>query len=113
MSLSSTFHFLDLAIRLCIVILALLTSYLLVKIDPDVIRSRIYVSFNNLKKYFVFLTVGFVLYLLEILVTINSVPGSTQYDNVKGFMLLIFQISMLVFLYHLYVAIKVPDRRIL
>ncbi|MBP1908153.1 hypothetical protein [Methanolobus bombayensis] len=113
MSLNSMFNFLDLSIRLCIVVLALLTSYLLVKIDPDVIRSRIYVSFNNLKKYFVLLTVGFVLYLFEALVTINSMPGSTQNDDFNSIMMLLFQITMLIFLYHLYVAIKVPDRRIL
>lgn len=106
-------NLLDLAMRLCIVILSVLTSYLLVKIDPDVIRSRIYVSFKNLKKYFVVLTVGFVLYLFEVLVSINSIPESTHYDSIKGIMLLAFQLSVLIFLYHLYVAIKVPDRRIL
>ncbi|WP_340819121.1 hypothetical protein [Methanolobus sp. WCC4] len=106
-------NLLDLATRLCIVILAILTSYLLVKIDPDVIRSRIYVSFSNLKKYFIVLTAGLVLYLFELLLTINSVPGSTQYDGIKGLMQLAFQLTVLIFLYHLYVAIKVPDRRIL
>ncbi|WP_094228072.1 hypothetical protein [Methanolobus psychrotolerans] len=107
------FNFIDLAVRLCIVILSLLTSYLLLKIDPDVIRSRIYVAFKNLKKYFVFLTFGFVLYLFEAFITVNSITGSTQHDALKGTMLSIFQLSMLLFLYHLYVAIRVPDRRIL
>ncbi|WP_406671002.1 hypothetical protein V7O67_04315 [Methanolobus sp. ZRKC4] len=107
------FNFIDLAVRLCIVILSLLTSYLLLKIDADVIRSRIYVSFKNLKKYFIFLTFGFVLYLFEALITINSIVGSTQHDPVKGAILTIFQLSILIFLYHLYIAIKVPDRCIL
>lgn len=109
----SMFNFMDLAVRLCIVILSLLTSYLLLKIDADVIRSRIYVSFKDLKKYFIFLTFGFVLYLFEALITINSIVGSKQHDPVKGAILTIFQLSVLIFLYHLYVAIKVPDRRIL
>ncbi|WP_319508533.1 hypothetical protein [uncultured Methanolobus sp.] len=109
----SIFNFMDLAVRLCIVILSLLTSHLLLKLDADVIRSRIYVSFKNLKKYFIFLSIGFLLYLFEALVSVNSIPGSTQNDAAKGILLTIFQFSILVFLYHLYVAIKVPDRRIL
>ncbi|WMW22135.1 hypothetical protein RE476_12310 [Methanolobus mangrovi] len=109
----SIFNFIDLAIRLCIVILSLLTSHLLLKLDADVIRSRIYVSFKNLKKYFIFLTIGFLLYLSEALLSVNSIPGSMQHDAAKGIMLTIFQFSILVFLYHLYVAIRVPDRRIL
>ncbi len=113
MDSNSIFNFLDLSIRFSIVILSILISYLLVKIDPDVIRSRIYVSFKDLKKYFVLLAFGFLLYLFEALIRINSIPGSTQYDALKDVMLTVFQLLILVFLYHLYVAIKVPDRRIL
>ncbi|WP_407354704.1 hypothetical protein [Methanolobus sp. WCC5] len=107
------FNFIDLAVRLCIVILSLLTSNLLLKIDADVIRSRIYVAFKNLKKYFVFLTFGFVLYLFEAFLSVNSIAGSTQHDPLKGVMLTVFQLSVLVFLYNIYVAIRVPNKRIL
>ncbi|MEZ5334919.1 MAG: hypothetical protein R2741_06640 [Methanolobus sp.] len=106
-------NFLNLATRLCTVILAALTSYLLIHLDADVIRSRIYVSFNKLKVYFFVLTIGLVFYFLEALVTIASVPGSNQNDGLKGILFLLFQLAVLIFLYHLYVAIKVPDRRIL
>ncbi|WP_292471500.1 hypothetical protein [Methanolobus sp.] len=113
MSSIGFFNFLDLAMRLCIFILAFMTSYLLTNLDADVIRSRIYVSFKNLKKYFVLLTFGFLLYLFETLVTINSIPGSTRNDGLKGILITVFQLMILIFLYHLYIAIKVPDRRIL
>lgn len=113
MSSIGAFNFLDLTLRLCIVGMALLTSRLLMHLDADVIRSRIYVAFKKLKVYFFMLTFGFILYLFDALITIGSVPGSTGNDGLKGVLLLIFQFLILVFLYHLYVAIKVPDRRIL
>ncbi|MDG6242794.1 MAG: hypothetical protein QCH31_00165 [Methanolobus sp.] len=107
------FNFIDFAFRLCIVILSLFTVNLLIKIDADVIRSRIYVAFKNLKKYFIFLTFGFVLYLFEAFISVNSIPGSIQNDPLQGIMMMIFQLTVLVFLYNLYVAIRVPNKRIL
>lgn len=106
-------NFLNLTTRICIVIMAALISYLLIHLDADVIRSRIYVSFKKLKVYFILLTIGSVFFLCEALVTIISSPGSTENDGVKGMLILIFQFTVLFFLYHLYIAIKVPDRRIL
>ena len=106
-------NFLNLATRLCTLVLAVMTAYLLIHLDADVIRSRIYVSFKKLKVYFFVLTIGLIFYFLEALVTIASVPGSTQNDGLKGILFLFFQLTVLVFLYHLYIAIKVPDRRIL
>ncbi|TGC10898.1 hypothetical protein [Methanolobus halotolerans] len=109
------FNFLDLAIRLSIVIVALLLSNLLIRIDADVIRSRIYVSFRTIKKYFVLLTVGFLLYLADAYISISepvAVSGG-EHDILIGMTLTTFQVLILVFLVNLYVVIRVPDRRIL
>lgn len=109
------FNFLDFVIRLSIVIVALSLSHLLVKIDADVIRSRIYVSFGKIKKYFIFLTIGFLLYLADAFMSITepvSVSGG-EHDLFLGITLATFQLMILIFLVNLYVAIRVPDKRIL
>jgi hypothetical protein len=108
------FDFLDLVLRLGIFLVALMISSLLVRIDADVIRSRIYVSFRKLKGSFVLLTVGFLFYLAETFVDISS-PAVSENANglIIGMLSIFFQILILLFLYHLYVAIRVPDRRIL
>ncbi|MDP2217425.1 MAG: hypothetical protein Q8J68_09080 [Methanolobus sp.] len=108
------FDFLDLVLRLGIFLVALMISSLLVRIDADVIRSRIYVSFRKLKGSFVLLTVGFLFYLTETFVGISS-PAVSENANglLIGMLSISFQILILLFLYHLYVAIRVPDRRIL
>lgn len=113
MSSMGLVNFLDLTLRFGIVLMAFMTSYLLMHLDADVIRSRIYVSFNKLKKYFVLLTFGFILNLFEVLISIGSAPGSTDDDGINSILILIFQFTLFVFLYHIFVAIKVPDRRIL
>ncbi|WP_292463337.1 hypothetical protein [Methanolobus sp.] len=114
MSSIELFDFLDLVLRLCIFLVALLISSLLVRIDADVIRSRIYVSFRKLKGSFVLLTAGFMFYLGETFVGISG-PAISEGGNVllMGILSLSFQMLILFFLYHLYVAIRVPDRRIL
>jgi hypothetical protein len=108
------FDFLDLVLRLGIFLVALMISSLLVRIDADVIRSRIYVSFRKLKGSFVLLTVGFLFYLAETFVDISS-PAVSESANglLIGMLSISFQALILLFLYHLYVAIRVPDRRIL
>ncbi|MBN2111292.1 MAG: hypothetical protein JW705_09460 [Methanosarcinaceae archaeon] len=109
------FNFLDFVIRLSIVIVALSLSHLLTKIDADVIRSRIYVSFGKLKKYFMALTIGFFLYLVEAYMSISE-PGAVSsgaHDMFIGIALTLFQLMVLIFLMNLYVAIRVPDKRIL
>ncbi len=109
------FNFLDFAIRLGIVVVALLISNLLVRIDADVIRSRIYVSFSKIKRYFLLMTIGFLLYLSEAYVSISEpiAVASGQYNTFTGIALATFQALVLVFLVNLYVAIRVPDKRIL
>ncbi len=114
MSSIELFDFLDLVLRLCIFLVALLVSSLLVRIDADVIRSRIYVSFRKLKGSFVLLNAGFLLYLAETFVDISGPTASgIGNDLLMGLLSISFQILILFFLYHLYVAIRVPDRRIL
>ena len=114
MSSIELLDFLDLVLRLCIFLVALLVSSLLVKIDADVIRSRIYVSFRKLKGLFVLLTAGFLFYLAETFVDISGPAASgAGNDLLTGMLSLSFQLIILLFLYHLYVAIRVPDRRIL
>ena len=102
------FNFIDLAIRLDIVILSLLISNLLIKLDADVIRSRIYVSFGKLKGYFFILTIGFFIWFASSLFTIIDAN-----ELLIGVLMLIFQLCVLIFLYRLYLAIRVPEKHIL
>ena len=102
------FNFADLAIRLELVILSLLISNLLIKIDSDVIRSRIYVSFGKLKGYFFLLSIGFLIWFTASLFVIND-ANEMLIDS----LLFIFQLCILIFLYHLYLAIRVPEKHIL
>ncbi|MDN5310410.1 MAG: rane protein HdeD [Methanolobus sp.] len=114
MSSSELLDFLDLVLRLCIFLIALMISSLLVRIDADVIRSRIYVSFRKLKGAFVLLTVGFLFYLAETFIDLSGpVASASGNDLLTGALSIAFQALVLFFLYHLYVAIRVPDRRIL
>ncbi|WP_406656539.1 hypothetical protein V7O62_11865 [Methanolobus sp. ZRKC2] len=109
------FNFLDFAIRLSIVVVALLLSSLLIKIDADVIRSRIYVSFKKIKNYFVLLTAGFLLYLADAYMSISEpvAVSSGEHDMLLGISSAVFEVLILIFLVNLYVAIRVPDKRIL
>lgn len=102
------FNFVNLAIRLEIVILSLLISNLLIRLDADVIRSRIYVSFGKLKGYFFILTIGFLVWLASSLFTISGVN-----ELLIGVLIFIFQMCVLIFLYRLYLAIRVPEKHIL
>lgn len=113
MSSSELLDFLDLVLRLCIFLVALMISSLLIRIDADVIRSRIYVSFRKLKGAFVLLTVGFMFYLAETFIDLSGPVAASGNGLLTGVLSIAFQALVLFFLYHLYVAIRVPDRRIL
>lgn len=114
MSSIELLDFLDLVLRLCIFLVALMIFSLLSRIDADVIRSRIYVSFRKLKGSFVLLTAGFLFYLAEAFIDISGPAASVSgNDLLTGILSIAFQALVLIFLYHLYVAIRVPDRRIL
>ncbi len=107
------FNLIELVLRLSIFIITALISNLIIRLDPDIIRSRIYVAYKNLKKYFFFLTFGSALYLVEMLLSVNSTAAGTQHGPMNSMLIVVFQLSVMIFLYHLYVAIRVPDRRIL
>ena len=108
MSATELFNFMDLSIKLGILIISLLISHLLIKIDADVIRSRIYVSFGKLKGYFFLLTIGFFAWFISSIFVISDAD-----EVLTGSLMFLFQLLVFVFLFHLYVALRVPDRRIL
>lgn len=114
MSSTEVFNFIDLTLRSAIFVLALLTTSLIFKIDADVIRSRIYVSFRKIKGAFMLLTIGFMFYLAEVFVDITF-PTASYYENeiIMGILRFFFQMMILFFMFRLYVAIRVPDKRVL
>ena len=109
------FDFIDLIVRLLLVVLFIQISNLLRVTDADVIRSRLFIQFEKIKRYFNLLTIGGVFFLaaalLHIAELLRLIDGNL--DVVEGIFITIFQILTLTLLYYIYDALKSPKRGVL
>jgi hypothetical protein len=99
---------LDILMRGLMVVLALLICYELNNYSADVVRSRLFVSYNKLKFSFYFLSLCLLFFFFEPL--ISPFPLSEE-DNYKySFALFIFQFSFVLLLHNIYIALKPPHK---
>ena len=109
------FDFIDLAVRLLLVVLFIQISILLRVTDADVIRSRLFLHFERIKRFFNLLTIGGVFFLAAALLhmaeLLHLIDG--HLDAVEGIFITIFQVLTLTLLYYIYDAIKSPKRGVL
>lgn len=114
MSNTEFFDAIDLIVRLLLVVLFMQISHLLRVTDADVIRSRLFLHFEKIKRFFNLLTIGGVfffaaalLHMAELLNILNT-PVVVQ-----SIFITIFQALTLALLYYIYDALKSPKRGML
>ncbi|MDF1533499.1 MAG: hypothetical protein P1P69_03230 [Methanosarcinaceae archaeon] len=109
------FDYIDLIVRLLLVVLFIQISNLLRITDADVIRSRLFLQFEKIKRFFNLLTIGGIFFLAAALLNmaelLNLVDAS--FDVVQGLFITIFQALTLLLLYYIYDALKSPRRGVL
>ena len=115
MSNADFFDIIDLIVRLLLVVLFIKISNLLRVTDMDIIRSRLFLHFEEIKRFFNLLTIGgiffFVAALLHMAELFNIV--NTPLFTLQGIFITIFQTLTLALLYYIYSALKSPKRGIL
>ena len=109
------FDFIDLAVRLLLVVLFIQISTLLRVTDADVIRSRLFLQFERIKRFFNLLTIGGVFFLAAALLNMAELLHlvDASLDVVEGLFITIFQALTLLLLYYIYDALKSPKRGVL
>ena len=109
------FDIIDLIVRLLLVALFIQISNLLRITDADVIRSRLFLHFEKIKRYFNLLTIGGVFFLAAALLHMGELLGllDGSLDVVEGIFITIFQTLTLLLLYYIYVSLKSPKRGVL
>ncbi|MBW6471154.1 MAG: hypothetical protein K0A90_08040 [Methanosarcinaceae archaeon] len=109
------FDYIDLIVRLLLVVLFIQISNLLRITDADVIRSRLFLQFKKIKRFFNLLTVGGIFFLAAALLNmaelLNIVDASL--DVAQDLFITIFQALTLLLLYYIYDALKSPKRGVL
>ena len=109
------FDIIDLVVRLLLVALFIQISNLLRITDADIIRSRLFLQFERIKRFFNLLTIGGVFFLAAALLHMAEllylIDGNL--DVVEGLFITIFQALTLTLLYYIYAALKSPKRGVL
>lgn len=99
---------LDVLMRGLMVILALLVCYELNNYSADVVRSRLFVSYNKLKFSFYFLSLSLLFFFFEPLISPFTVPEEAGYRY--SFAMFFFQVSLVFLLHNIYVSLKPPHK---
>ncbi|MGP8329424.1 MAG: hypothetical protein ACT6FF_03780 [Methanosarcinaceae archaeon] len=105
----------DMVLRLFIVVLFILISKLLMVMDADVIRSRLFLQFEKIKRFFILLTIGGICFLAASLIRIAQILDMVQANPgmLDNILIILFQIFALLFLYCIYDTLKFPERGVL
>ncbi len=109
------FDIIDMVLRLFLVVLFIQISNLLRVMDADVIRSRLFVQFETIKRFFVLLTIGGILFLAVSLVNIAQTLDLVQVnlDMLETIFTTLFQVFTLLLIYCIYYALRSPKRGVL
>lgn len=99
---------LDVLMRGLTVVLALLVCYELNNYSADVVRSRLFISYNKLKLSFYFLSLSLLFFFFEPLLSPFSASVETSYRY--SFAMFFFQVSLVFLLHNIYIALKPPHK---
>ncbi len=99
---------LDVLMRGLMVVLALLVCYELNNYSADVVRSRLFVSYNKLKFSFYFLSLSLLFFFFEPL--LSPFPASDESSYRYSFAMFFLQVSLVFLLHNIYIALKPPHK---
>jgi len=98
----------DVLLRGLMVVLALLICYELNNYSADVVRSRLFVSYNKIKFSFYFLCLSLLFFFFEPLISPYPVSEVAGYSY--SFAMFFFQLSFVFLLHNIYIALKPPHK---
>ncbi len=106
------FDAIDFIVRLLIVVIFFLIASTMRKIDPDVIRSRLFLEYGQIIKAFNMMFVGSIFFFIAAVIEylINPTPGDDMILIMK-ISLTIFQITVIYFIFILNTAISAVGKR--
>jgi hypothetical protein len=106
------FDAIDFIVRLLIVIIFFLIASTMRKTDPDVIRSRLFLEYDQIIKAFNMMFVGSIFFFIAAVIEylINPTPGDDMILIMK-ISLTVFQITVIYFIFILNTAISAVWRR--
>ena len=106
------FDAIDFIVRLLIVIIFFLIASTMRKTDPDVIRSRLFLEYDQIIKAFNMMFVGSIFFFIAAVIEylINPTPGDDMILIMK-ISLTVFQITVIYFIFILNTAISAVVRR--
>jgi hypothetical protein len=105
---SNFFNVADIILRSLLLVLALLICYELNNYSADVVRSRLFVSYNKLKFSFYFLSLSLLFFFFEPLISQFHVSGVATYSY--SFAMFFLQLSLVFLLHNIYIALKPPHK---
>ncbi len=106
------FDAIDFIVRLMIVVIFFFIASTMKKIDPDVIRSRLFLEYDRIIKAFNMMFVGSIFFFIAAVIEylINPTPGDDMVLIMK-ISLTVFQITVIYFIFILNTAISAVGRR--
>ena len=106
------FDAIDFIVRLMIVVIFFFIASTMKKIDPDVIRSRLFLEYDQIIKAFNMMFVGSIFFFIAAVIEylIDPTPGDDLVLIMK-ISLTVFQITVIYFIFILNTAISAVGRR--
>ncbi|NOR59228.1 MAG: hypothetical protein GQ469_01140 [Methanosarcinales archaeon] len=106
------FDAIDFIVRLMIVVIFFFIASTMKKIDPDVIRSRLFLEYDQIIKAFNMMFVGSIFFFIAAVIEylIDPAPGDDMVLIMK-ISLTVFQITVIYFIFILNTAISAIGRR--
>ena len=106
------FDAIDFIVRLMILVILFLIASTMKKTDPDVIRSRLFLEYNQIIKAFYMMFVGSIFFFIAAVIEylINPMPEDDVFLIMK-ISLTVFQIAVIYFIFILHIAISAVGRR--
>jgi hypothetical protein len=106
------FDAIDFIVRLMIVVIFFFIASTMKKIDPDVIRSRLFLEYDRIIKAFNMMFVGSIFFFIAAVIEylISPTPGDDMVLIMK-ISLTVFQITVIYFIFILNTAISAVGRR--
>ncbi len=105
------FDAIDFIVRLMIVVIFFFIASTMKKIDPDVIRSRLFLEYDQIIKAFNMMFVGSIFFFIAAVIEyLINTPGDDMVLIMK-ISLTVFQITVIYFIFILNTAISAVGRR--
>ncbi len=106
------FDAIDFVVRLIIVVIFFLIASTMRKTDADVIRSRLFLEYNQIIKAFNIMFVGSIFFFIAAVIEyLINPPLEADMALIMKISLTVFQITVIYFIFILHIAINAVGRR--